>query len=235
MSAIFKRELKSYFTSPIGYAVLAMIFFLAGDAFHMIMYYGVAELSYVFSNMLTLVLLLVLPILTMRLLSDDKRQKTDQALLTAPVSLSGIVVGKYLAAMLLFTIGISITLVFAIVLGAAGAQVNWLQTIGNYLGLLMLGGMVITVGLLISSFTENQFIAALGTFLASYSLLMIDSISSMTSNKVIVSIVGFFSVNARYNNFTSGVIQYDDIVFFLSMQALFLFLTVRIMDRKRWN
>lgn len=235
MSAIFKRELRSYFTSPIGYAVLAIILFLAGDAFHMILYYGVADLSYVYSNMLTLVLLLVLPILTMRLLSDDKRQKTDQALLTAPVSLSGIVVGKYLAALLLFTIGISVTLVFAVVLGAAGAQINWLQTVGNYLGLLMLGGMVITVGLLISSLTENQFIAALGTFLASYAMLMVDGISSMTSNSTLIKIVNFFSINARYNNFTSGVIQYDDIIFFVSMQALFLFLTVRILDRKRWN
>ncbi len=235
MSAIFKRELRSYFISPIGYAVLAIILFLAGDAFHMILYYGVADLSYVYSNMLTLVLLLVLPILTMRLLSDDKRQKTDQALLTAPVSLSGIVVGKYLAALLLFTIGISVTLVFAVVLGAAGAQINWLQTVGNYLGLLMLGGMVITVGLLISSLTENQLISALGTFLASYAMLMVDGISSMTSNSTLIKIVNFFSINARYNNFTSGVIQYDDIIFFVSMQALFLFLTVRILDRKRWN
>ncbi len=235
MTAIFKRELKSYFTSPIGYAVLAIILFLAGDAFHMIMYYGVADLSYVYSNILTLVLLLVLPILTMRLLSDDKRQKTDQALLTAPVSLSGIVIGKYLAALLLFTIGISVTLVFAVVLGAAGAQVNWLQTIGNYLGLLMLGGMIITVGLLISSLTENQFIAALGTFLSSYALLMVDSLGSMTTNPTLLAIVNFLSINARYSNFTSGVIQYDDIVFFVSVQALFLFLTVRILDRKRWN
>lgn len=235
MSAIFKRELKSYFTSPIGYAVLAMILFLAGDAFHMIMYYGVADLSYVYSNMLTLVLLLVLPILTMRLLSDDKRQKTDQALLTAPVSLSGIVVGKYLAALLLFVIGISVTLVFAIVLAASGAEVNWLQTIGNYLGLLMLGGMVITIGLLISSLTENQFIAALGTFLVGYSMLMIDSLASMTSNTLVIAMVNFLSVSARYTNFTTGVIRYDDIVFFISLQALFLFLTVRIMDRKRWN
>ena len=235
MSAIFKRELKSYFTSPIGYAALAIILFLAGDAFHMILYYGVADLTYVYSNMLTFVLLLVLPILTMRLLSDDKRQKTDQALLTAPVNLSGIVVGKFFAALVLFVIGVSVTLVFAIVLAASGAEVNWMQTIGNYLGLIMLGGTVITIGLLISSLTENQFIAALGTFLVSISMLMIDSVASMTGSTVVAAVVNFLSINARYNNFTAGIIQYDDIVFFISMQALFLFLTVRIMDRKRWN
>lgn len=236
MSAIFKREFKAYFTSPIGYLVLAMIFGLSGYFFALYnMSAGLADLSYVFSGLLSFLLLLVLPVLTMRLLSDDKRQKTDQALLTAPVNLTGIVLGKFFAALLIFAIGISITLVFAVVI-AFQVTPNWLMIIGNYLGLLLLGGMIIAIGLLISSLTESQFIAALGTFLASFSLLMIDSLGSMfSSSTVITTIVEFLSVNTRYNNFTTGVIQYDDIIFFISMQALFLFLTVRVLDRKRWN
>lgn len=236
MSAIFKRELRSYFTSPIGYLVLAMIFGLSGYFFYLYnMAYGMADLSYVYGNLLSFLLLLVLPILTMRLLSDDKRQKTDQALLTAPVSLTGIVMGKFLAALLIFAIGISITLVFAIII-AFQLTPNWLQIFGNYLGLLLLGGMVIAVGMLISSLTESQFIAALGTFLASFCLLMIDSVASLfSSSTVVTKVVNFLSINARYNNFTSGIIEYDDILFFISMQVLFLFLTVRVLDRKRWN
>jgi ABC-2 type transport system permease protein len=236
MSAIFRRELKSYFTSPLGYLVLAMMFAFAGYYFYLYnMAYGMASLSYVFNSLLTYILLLVLPILTMRLLSDDKRQKTDQALLTAPVSLTGIVLGKFFAALVIFTIGISITLVFAVII-AFQVTPDWLQIIGNYLGLLMLGGMIISVGLLISSLTESQLIAALGTFLASMSLLMIDSVGSLfASNSFVTTVVEFLSINARYNNFITGVIRYDDIVFFISMQALFLFLTVRILDRKRWN
>lgn len=236
MSAIFKREFKAYFTSPIGCLVLAMIFGLSGYFFALYnMSYGLADLSYVYGNLLSFLLLLVFPILTMRLLSDDKRQKTDQALLTAPVSLTGVVVGKFLAAMLIFAIGISITLVFAVVI-ALQVTPNWLQIFGNYLGLLLLGGMVIAIGLLISSLTESQFIAALGTFLASFCLLMIDSLGTMfSSSTVVTTIVEFLSVNSRYNNFTAGIIRYDDIVFFISMQALFLFFTVRVLDRKRWN
>ena len=180
-------------------------------------------------------MLLVLPILTMRLMSDDKRQKTDQALLTAPVSLTGIVMGKFLAALLIFAIGISITVVFAIVI-AFQVTPDWMVIIGNFLGLLLLGGMVISIGLLISCLTESQFIAALGTFVVSFGLLMVDGLSTLfPSNGVVSAVVNFISVSQRYNDFTIGVINYDNVLFFLSMQALFLFLTVRVLDRKRWS
>lgn len=236
MSAIFKREFKTYFTSPIGYIVLAMIFGLSGYYFFMYnLANGYADLSYVFSSVLSFLMLLVLPVLTMRLMSDDKRQKTDQALLTAPVSLTGIVLGKFLAAFLLFAIGISITLVFAIIIATQVAP-DWLVITGNFIGLLLLGSMIIAIGLLISCLTESQFVAALGTFLASFALLMIDSVGSMLSSSTIaVAITDFLSVSQRYAGFTSGLMQYDDIVFFVSTTALFLFLTVRVLDRKRWN
>ena len=236
MSAVFKREFKTYFTSPIGYIVLAMIFGLSGYYFFLYnLANGYADLSYVFSSVFSFLLLLVLPVLTMRLMSDDKRQKTDQALLTAPVSLTGIVLGKFFAAVLLFAIGISIMLVFAIII-ATQITPDWLVIFGNFIGLLLLGSMIIAIGLLISCLTESQFVAALGTFLASFSLLMIDSIGSMlSSNTIAVTITDFLSVSQRYTTFTSGLMQYDDVIFFISMTALFLFLTVRVLDRKRWN
>lgn len=236
MSAIFRREFKTYFTTPIGYVVLAMMFGLSGyDFFRYNLASGYADLSYVFGSVLSYLLLLVLPLLTMRLMSDDKRQKTDQALLTAPVSLTGIVLGKFLAAFLLFTIGISILLVFAIII-ATKITPDWLVIMGNFFGLLLLGGMIIAVGLLISCLTESQFVAALGTFLASFALLMIDSVGSLFSgSKWVVSVTDFLSISQRYSNFVQGLMQYDDIIFFISMIALFLFLTVRILDRKRWN
>ena len=149
MSAVFRREFKTYFTSPIGYFVLAMMFCFAGYFFYVAnMALKSIDLTTVYSNLFSIVMLLVLPILTMRLMSDDKRQKTDQALLTAPVSLTGIVMGKFLAALLIFAIGISITVVFAIVI-AFQVTPDWMVIIGNFLGLLLLGGMVISIGLLI--------------------------------------------------------------------------------------
>ena len=207
MSAIFKREFKTFFTSPIGYFVLAVLFGFSGFYFFATnMYAGSADLSGVFGGLFTIVLLLVLPVLTMRLLSDDKRQRTDQALLTAPVSLTGIALGKFLAALLLFAIGISITLVFAVII-AFQVTPDWLVIVGNYVGLLLLGGMVIAI--------------SLG--------------SVFSSVKWITSVVNFISVSSRYSDFTSGVINYDNVVFFLSLQALFVFLTVRVLDRKRWS
>ena len=236
MTAVFKREFKAYFTSPIGCCVLAIMFALTGFFFTAYnITYASPDMSVVFQTLQSYLLILVLPILTMRLMSDDKRQKTDQLLLTAPVSLTGIVGGKFLAAAVLFAVGCSMTLVCAVII-AFQTPPDWMVIFGNYLGLLLLGGMVIAIGLLISSLTESQFIAALGSFLASLLLIMIDNLKSIfSSSELVASIVDFLSVNQRYASFTAGTIQYDDVIFFLSMQALFLFLTVRLLDRKRWN
>lgn len=193
------------------------------------------DLTYVYNGLFSIVLLAVLPILTMRLFSDEKRQKTDQALLTAPVSLSGIVLGKFLAALVLFALGIAITLIYAVII-AFLVTPDWSMILGNYLGLLLLGGAVISIGLLISSLTESMFISALGTFGVSFVLVMLDNLTAIFSgNKVVAAIVNFLSVSQRYNNFTLGLIHYNDIIFFLSIMALFLFLTVRVLDHKRWS
>ncbi len=236
MSAVFKREFRTFFTSPIGYFVLAILFGFSGFYFFANNMYGrSSDLSGVYGGLFTIVLLLVLPVLTMRLLSDEKRQKTDQALLTAPVSLTGIALGKFFAALLMFAIGISITLVFAIII-AFQVTPDWLVIAGNYLGLLLLGGMIIAIGLFISSLTESQFIAALATFAVSFMLIMVDSVGSIFYNATwLTEIVDFLSISTRYDEFTTGIINYDNIIFFLSMQALFVFLTVRVLDRKRWS
>ena len=229
MTAVFRREFRSFFASPIGYAVLALLLAVSGyyfTAYNPI--YLALDLSGVSS-------LLVLPILTMRLFSEEKRQKTDQALLTAPVSLTGAVIGKFLSALLVFAIGISVTLVYAIVLATAGTP-EWLMILGNYLGLLLFGGMIIAAGLLFSCLTESQLVAALCTFTFSLLLNLIDSLTSLLpSSKVVEAVVGFLSVSTRYQDFVQGTIQYDNILFFLSMQVLFLFLAVRVLDRRRWS
>lgn len=236
MAAIFKREFKAYFFSPIGYFVLAILFLFSGGFFYLYnLLSNSPDLTYVYNGLFSIVLLAVLPILTMRLFSDEKRQKTDQALLTAPVSLSGIVLGKFFAALVLFALGIAITLIYAVII-AFLVTPDWSMILGNYLGLLLLGGAVISIGLLISSLTESMFISALGTFGVSFVLVMLDNLTAIFSgNKVVAAIVNFLSVSQRYNNFTLGLIHYNDIIFFLSIMALFLFLTVRVLDHKRWS
>ena len=236
MTAIFKRELRSFFTSPVAYVVLAILFAIGGYFFYLAnMEAGYRSLSYVFSYLYSYACFLVLPILTMRLFSEEKRQKTDQALLTAPVSLTGIVLGKFLAAMVVFLIGISITLVFGVVI-ATVAPPSWISIFGNYLGLLLYGGMIIAAGLFFSCLTESQLVAALVTFSFELVLSSVNYLKSVFAKSSIVTVaVDFLSVTERYNHFTGGTIRYDDVVFFLSMQALFLFLAVRVLDRKRWN
>ncbi len=236
MRAIFKKELRSYFTSPVGWFVLAVMFLFSGFAFFMYnMSYGMTSLGYVFQSLYTIILLLVLPIMTMRLFSEEKRQKTDQALFTAPAAPTGIVLGKFLAAMLMFVLGLSVTLVYAVII-ATKASPDWMTVFGNFLGMTLLSGMIVSIGMLISACTESQFIAALCTFGISFLLLLLDNLSSIFAGVAWMEpLVSFISVNTRYYNFTAGLLHLDDIIFFLSMQALFIFLTVRTLDKKRWN
>jgi ABC-2 type transport system permease protein len=236
VSAVFKREFKAYFTSPIGYVVLAILFYFSGETFYESNLRGASpSLLNVYYMLFTVALLAMLPLLTMRLMSDDKRQKTDQALLTAPVSLTGVVLGKFLAALLLFALGIAITFVYALII-AFQVTPDWMVVIGNYLGLVLMGGALLAIGLLLSSLTESMFVAGILTFGVSYIWVTLDSIaSSYADNKLITAVVGFLSISQRYNHFTLGTVQYNDVVFFLVIQALFLFLTVRLLDRKRWS
>ena len=236
MSAIFRREIKAFFTNPIGYVVLAVFFCISGFFFFSNnLYSGTVSLSNVFSGLFT-VTLLALPFLTMRLFSEEKRQKTDKALLTAPTSLTSIVMGKFLATLVLFIIGISVTVPFAIIIATKALAFDWLVFFGNFLGLVLVGGMIIAIGVLISCLTESQIVAALGTLTTSLLLMCVDLLSSIFSKiPWMVSVTNFLSITTRYSEFTRGVINYDNVIFFLTLQALFIFLTVRVLDRKRWN
>ena len=237
MIAVFKREFKTMFTGPIAYFVWALLFFFAGlFFFNDNVLYTSTSMTGVFGILYTISMLLVVPILSMRLFSEDRRNKTDQALLTAPVSLTGVVVGKYLAALLVFLLGISITLVFAVVMAMFDATPAWASILGNWLGLALLGGNLIAAGMFFSTLTESQFIAALCTFAFSYVLMMMDSLATLFgSAEWLAKVVEFVSVNIRYNAFATGEIGYGNVLFFLSMQALFLFLAVRVLDSRKWK
>lgn len=236
MGAIFRRELRSFFTNPIGYVVLAVMFCMSGYFFfNYNLSINNADMTNVFVQLFTIVVL-VLPFLTMRLFSEERRQKSDQALFTAPVSLTSIVMGKFLATLLLFLIGLSITLVFGVVLAIGKAVPDWTMIIGNFLGLALVGGFIISIGVFISALTESQVIAAVGTLVLSLLLLLVDLVNVLFSHfKWLATATEFLSITSRYADFALGLIYYDNVFFFLSLQALFLFLTVRVLDKRRWN
>ena len=148
MFAIFKRELKAYFTSPLGYVFLAIFYAFSGLFFYIFsLSVGSTDISSVFL-MMFIVLMRGLPRFTMRLLSEDKKQKTDQLILTAPVSLLSIVMGKFLAAYAIFAIGVAVMPVYGFVMSTF-ATVSWLPIWGNTVGLLLLGGIFVSIGLFI--------------------------------------------------------------------------------------
>ena len=152
MKAIFKREFYSYFTSIIGYVFLAVLYLFGGVFFWTTcLYVGNADVSGVYANMLMIVLLLI-PILTMRLLSEEFKQKTDQALFTAPIRTWSIAMGKYLSALAMYLIGILIIPVYSVIVSFY-VMPDWAVVLGNFVGLFLIGAALIAIGLFISSIT----------------------------------------------------------------------------------
>ena len=235
MFAIFKKELRAYFINPVGYVYTGV--FLAASALICTMT-TLQQASYSTSSYFQYMLftfIILIPLLTMRMFSEEKRQRTDQALYTAPVSLMGIVAGKFLATYVFFAMTLSITLVYGLVI-ASQTTPDWMVIFGNFFGLLLLGGVILAAGLFFSSLTESQLIAVIVTIAFSLALILVDALAGLlTFSPWLSEAVAFFSVNTRYIEFTKGLISYDNVFYFLSLQVLFLFLTTRMLDAKRWN
>lgn len=234
MFAIFRREVRNYFSAPIAFIYIAVFYALSSFYFFGSSLMGNStSLSTVFSSLFTISIFLI-PILTMRLLSEDRRYKTDQALITAPVSILGMVMGKYLAAVMIYLIGILITLVMAVII-AFFATPDWAVIFGHFIGLFLLGAALIAICTFISSLTENQVIAAVGGFAAGFTLILIDALSSVVSSALLQSFILGISFYERYVSFTVGVLDFADVIFFLSICVLFIFLTVRVFEKRRWS
>ena len=235
MKAIYKRELKSYFTSPIGYIFLAVFYFFEGNAFAEAYSYGSANITSVFFNILTLVAVIFLtPVLTMRLLSEDRRQKVDQALLTTPVGVTGIVLGKFLAAFTVYATAFIPTLIFQVIVSFKVTSLNWLIYLNSLLGVLLTGAALIAIGLAISALTESQAISCILTITAYASLFAITYISELTGVKFIISIAEYLAIFDLLVGFGDSIFHITDAVYLISVAALFIFFSVRAVERRRW-
>ena len=233
MFAIFKRELRAYFTSPLGYVFLAIFYAFSGLFFYIFaLSVGSTDISSVFL-MMFMVLMIFVPLLTMRLLSEDKKQKTDQLTLTAPVSLLSIVMGKFLAAYAIFAIGVAVMPVYGFVMSTF-ATVSWLPIWGNTVGLLLLGGIFVSIGLFVSKFTENQMIASIGCFFINLMILLMITLTSALPSGFFRDVLSSISVYSRYSQITNGIFSLSSLIFFISVIFIFLFLTVRVLEKRRW-
>ena len=236
MSALFKREFKAYFNSPIGYLALIFLFFVTGYMFTTMYANGYPYMDYLFSSS-SIFAAFIIPIITMRLFSEERRNKTDQALLTAPVKIFDVVMGKYLAAMALFAIGFAPTAIFQTVISFYVSS-NWLIYLSCLLGVLLFGGALIAIGCFVSSVTESQAVAAILGIVATIILLMAEMLVSMITAgwmKPVINIVSKYSIAGKMLVFTQGIISLGSVVYFLSLIALFLFFTVMSLNKRRWK
>ncbi len=232
MSAIFKREFKAYFKTPIGYIVLAAYYFFLGIYFSLIYSYGSPDISSLLLAM-SVVVTFTVPIITMRLMSEDRRQKVDQVLLTSPVSLSGIVFGKFFAALLVYTIGFAPSVIFEIIV-ASYVSVNILSFIYSLFGMILLGAALISIGMLISSLTESPVISAILTLVVNILVLYMSSFSSLINISWLSAIIKKAAFISAVESFGNNVFSIPDVVYFLSITAAFLFLCVRSLEKRRW-
>ncbi|MGI5857080.1 MAG: ABC transporter permease [Candidatus Merdivicinus sp.] len=233
MLAVLRREMSNYFTSPIGYIFLAVFYFFSGMFFANVLAYNSTDITNVFSGLFT-VLMFIIPLLTMRSMSEEKKQKTDQLLLTSPIKLGSLVVGKFLAAFLIYCIALAITVVYSVIL-AAFETPEWSVVVGNIFGALLLGAALIAIGVFISALTENQLIAAIGSFAVMMFIMMIDSFATLIPVEFISNILLKISFMTRYTDFVSGILDFANVLFFLSIAVIFNFLTVRVLEKKRWS
>lgn len=236
MKAILKRELKSYFFSPIGYVCVAVLLaFFGFNIWAMVMMQGISSnVAGVYGSMF-IWCMMIIPIITMRSMSDDKRNKTDQALITSPVNVTSIVLGKFLAAFFVYAIALVASLIPVVVISIISSNFGWGLVFGNLLGSLFYGGAMIAIGVFISGLTESQIVAAIITFAISITFLIIDQVTALFNNSAVSTFVSWISFSTRYQPFTMGMFDISSVVFFISVAAVFIFLAARKLESRRWS
>lgn len=288
MLAVFKRELRAYFSSPIGFVIIGLFLFMSAIFFAASNLLGASSEYNGLLSTMAFIFLFIVPILTMRLLTEEKRQHTDQMLVTSPLSITAIVIGKYLAAEAVFLITLLVTVLFPVMMSFFSLLgLEWWKIVGGYIGLFLLGSAFIAVGLFFSSLTESQIVAAVTTYTALLVMWIIDALISMVPTQwffgvgfaalvaaglvllvwlstrsipatlvtavvlggaiaalavlqqplfegLIAKVMAWFSLLKRYESFNLGILDLSPVVYYLSFSAAFVFLTVRMIDRKRW-
>ena len=237
MSAILKRELSSYFKSPIAYVVLAIYYFITGLLFTLFcISSNSSSLQSIMTNWIFLLLIAILiPIITMKSFAEEKRQKTDQILLTSPVSLFEIVFGKFLAAFIIYACCVAIFIVYTLII-CIFTTPNFPIILLTILGLLLLGAAIISINIFFSCLTQYQIISVFSSLgINLFILLFIDALGSMISSGFITKVINKISFTLNFSSFTQGILNIANIVFFLSVTAIFIFLTIRVIDKRRYS
>ncbi|UCF35119.1 MAG: ABC transporter permease subunit [Phycisphaerales bacterium] len=236
VGTLARRELGAYFLSPIAYMVNAIFLFTAGLAFALGTFRPGAEASLrSFCEVwMVLILIFVLPMLTMRLLSEELRSGTIETLMTVPVTDVDVILGKFLGALAFYVVLLLTLIIYPIILRMYG-PVDWLLLLCNFLGLILLGALYISVGLFFSSCTRHQVVAVL----LSCALL---ALMTFAFHALAQSVEGWprtilqqLSIRSHFSDFVRGLVDVNHVIFFVTTAALFLFLSVKILEFRRWR
>jgi len=247
------KELHLYFISPIAY-VVAMVFLAVSDFlfYNQIRYFsGLSMRMMQFQNNLpelnihdavfrptlfnlSIILLLIMPLLTMRLFAEEKKEHTNELLMTSPITITEIVFGKFIAALavyvLLLVLSLHVPLILSIVV-----DISWKPLFASYLGLFLMGSVFLAMGLFASSLTENQIIAAVISFGILIGLWMIGAATHGVGENALGQVANYLSMSAHLDQFVKGLISSRSLSYFISMTALGLFLTHRVVESQRWK
>jgi ABC-2 type transport system permease protein len=249
---IFKKEMRLYFTSPIAWVILTIFLFIAGYFFYSIFaFYTLASMQSMmnpamgrdlnvtdsvlrplFSN-ISVILLLLMPLVTMRLFAEERRSGTIELLLTYPVRDGAVLVAKYLAALTLYGVMLALTLLYpAVVLYFA--RVEWGVLVTGYLGLLLMGATFLAVGVFASSLTENQIVASITTF-GVLLIFWVIGWSADYAGSPWGRVLTHLSLLDHFDSFAKGVLDTKDIIYYVDFTVVALFLTLRSLEARRWK
>ncbi len=248
MFAIFKKELRSYFINAIGYVYVAA--FLAASAIicGLTTWHAMSYSTASYFSLLIFAFAILIPLLTMKLFAEEKKLRTEQLLLTAPVSVWQMILGKFFAAFTLFVGTVLVSCVNFVPLFAYASKERLNEPYATYhigpagaevftcvLGIIMIGAAFISIGLFVSSLTENQLAAAVVTVCIIFTMLILSVANSYISVYPTRAIIDWICVLSRFSNFTTGILDFSAILYYLSISGIFLLLTTRVYDKRRWG
>ncbi len=235
MFAIYKRELRSYFVGVLGYAFLVIYLAIAGIIFSYTTLFSMSSDVTRYFTFMLIFSAVALPLLTMKSFSEERKAKTEQLILTAPISLTAMVFGKFFASFTVFGSATLLTSLYFLFL-VPYAQLKFAILFGNVIAFLLVGMVFISIGLFVSSLTENQLSAAIGTIAIILGFLGIGIVNSfIPASYKIRFVFSALSIFTRFQAFVNGYFDFATLIYYLSMSGIFLWLTIRVFDRRRFS
>lgn len=234
MRAIWKQNFMAYFNSPMGYIFVFSFVTIMNLLFFLFNVVGSSsDITGLFSIMLILLIILI-PFVTMRTFSEEYKLRTDQLLLTVPTDIWRIVLGKFMAVLSVLICALAFTLLWVVIISKYGV-IEAGVVLGNYVAIMCASAAFVSIGMMISSLTENQIIAAIGTLGLFIALFVTNTITMNSLSKNFSGVFFWFSLFSRYQGFILGIFSFADIFYYMSFTVVMLFLTTRILEKKRWD